>query len=143
MDEVNISLGDGEWSFNGSLTNGGLADFMIGRPSKLANGNPLQVGLRQRYWGVYGQDDIQVTKGLDIHVGLRWEPSLPEHDVYGRGAHFSLPAFQAGQVSTVYPNAPAGLLFHGDPGIPAAYAYTSYRSEERRVGKECRSRWSP
>ena len=21
--------------------------------------------------------------------------------------------------------------------------YTSYRSEERRVGKECRSRWSP
>ena len=25
----------------------------------------------------------------------------------------------------------------------AAYALTSYRSEERRVGKECRSRWSP
>ena len=25
----------------------------------------------------------------------------------------------------------------------AAYTYTGDRSEERRVGKECRSRWSP
>jgi len=25
----------------------------------------------------------------------------------------------------------------------AAYQYTHARSEERRVGKECRSRWSP
>ena len=24
-----------------------------------------------------------------------------------------------------------------------AYAFTEVRSEERRVGKECRSRWSP
>src|SRR3712207_4709467 len=29
----------------------------------------------------------------------------------------------------------------GDPA--AAYRYTEARSEERRVGKECRSRWSP
>ena len=26
---------------------------------------------------------------------------------------------------------------------PDRIAYGSYRSEERRVGKECRSRWSP
>src|ERR1051326_6448877 len=35
-----------------------------------------------------------------------------------------------------------------DPGSPflelsAFAAYEMYRSEERRVGKECRSRWSP
>src|SRR3712207_9120142 len=30
---------------------------------------------------------------------------------------------------------------HGDEG--ASHALTYYRSEERRVGKECRSRWSP
>ena len=30
----------------------------------------------------------------------------------------------------------AVLLIHGFPATP-------YRSEERRVGKECRSRWSP
>src|SRR2546430_2941506 len=26
---------------------------------------------------------------------------------------------------------------------PTAYDHTDHRSEERRVGKECRSRWSP
>lgn len=134
MDEVNISLGNGEWTFNGSLSNNALTDFMLGVPSKLANGNPLQVGLREKYWGAYVQDDIQVTHGLDVHLGVRWEPSLPEHDVYGRGAFFSLPAFQAGQVSSIYPNAPAGLLFHGDPGIPAAYANTNYLGFAPRVG---------
>ena len=28
-------------------------------------------------------------------------------------------------------------------GIPKEYSKNIYRSEERRVGKECRSRWSP
>jgi hypothetical protein len=134
MDEVNISLGNGEWTFNGSLAGDALADFMIGRPSLLANGNPLQIGLRQKYWGAYFQDDIRVSKTFNMHIGLRWEPSLPEHDVAGRGAHFSLPAFQAGQVSIVYPNAPAGLLFHGDPGIPAAYANSNYLGFAPRFG---------
>ena len=52
-------------------------------------------------------------------------------------------------------NAPAKLLKdkakNGIPGLKAAYAEESFyvgadqldRSEERRVGKECRSRWSP
>src|SRR3712207_9232412 len=30
-----------------------------------------------------------------------------------------------------------------DPGVLAACALLGVRSEERRVGKECRSRWSP
>ena len=32
------------------------------------------------------------------------------------------------------------MLVGGDKRL---YAYERYRSEERRVGKECRSRWSP
>src|ERR1017187_3167270 len=30
-----------------------------------------------------------------------------------------------------------------DQGNGAGFPYTTHRSEERRVGKECRSRWSP
>jgi Carboxypeptidase regulatory-like domain len=134
MNEVNVSLSNGEWTFNGSLTNDALADFMIGRPSLLAIGSPFQIGLRQKYWGAYVQDDIRVSKRLNVHFGLRWEPSLPEQDVVGRGAHFSMEAFQAGQKSTVYPNAPAGLLFHGDPGIPASYANGNWAGFAPRVG---------
>jgi hypothetical protein len=134
LEETNISLGNGEWTFNGSLTNGGLADFLLGRPSLLSNGNPVQTGLRQKYYALYGQDDIQVTKNLNVHVGVRWEPSVPEHDVYGRGNHFSMPAYLAGQTTSVYSNAPPGLLFHGDPGIPLAYANGSYLDFAPRVG---------
>ena len=134
MDEVNISLSNGEWTFNGSLTNDGLADFLIGRPSLLSIGSPFQIALRQKYWGAYVQDDIRVSRTLNVHAGLRWEPSLPEHDILGRGAHFSMPAFLAGQKSAVYPNAPAGLLFYGDDGIPKSYANDSWLGLAPRVG---------
>jgi hypothetical protein len=134
MDEINISLANGEWTFNGSLTNDALADFMIGRPSLLGVGSPFQIGLRQKYWGAYGQDDIRLGRGLTVHFGVRWEPSLPEQDQIARGSHFSMPAFLAGQHSQVYPNAPAGLLFYGDQGIPRSYAGDNWLGFAPRVG---------
>src|SRR5699024_11704167 len=33
--------------------------------------------------------------------------------------------------------------YSGSIRAPVAFDYFPYRSEERRVGKECRSRWSP
>jgi len=134
MEEVNVNVVNGEWTFNGSLTNDALADFMIGRPSLLTQGNAFNTGLREWYAGAYFQDNIRVAKGLDVHVGLRWEPSLPEHDEYARGQHFSMPAFLAGQHSIVYPNAPAGLQFHGDPGIPESYAGDNWAGFAPRIG---------
>ncbi|HWB83033.1 MAG TPA: carboxypeptidase-like regulatory domain-containing protein [Bryobacteraceae bacterium] len=134
MEEVNISVANGEWTFNGSLTNDALADYMIGRASLLTQGNTFQIGLHEKYAGLYVQDDIRVAKGLDVHVGVRWEPSLPEHDEFARGSHFSMAAFLAGQHSTVYPNAPAGLLFYGDPDIPKSYANGNWIGFAPRVG---------
>ena len=39
----------------------------------------------------------------------------------------------------------SGWLFyrHGPDGLEFEWLMESSRSEERRVGKECRSRWSP
>ena len=134
MEETNISLGNGEWTFNGSISNSGLADFFLGRPSLLSDANPNQAGLRQKYWGVYGQDDIQLAKNLNVHVGVRWEPSLPEHDVFARGSHFDLASYVAGQTTSVYTNAPPGLFFYGDQGIPKGYARGSLLDFAPRVG---------
>jgi hypothetical protein len=134
MEITNISNGNGSFTFNGSLSNSGLADFLLGRPSALTDGNPNQAGLRERYWGVYAQDAIQLTKKLNVTLGVRWEPSLPQHDIFGRGSHFDLASFIAGRKSTVYDNSPAGLLFHGDPGIPLAYANGSYLDFAPRIG---------
>ncbi|MEO8053009.1 MAG: TonB-dependent receptor [Acidobacteriota bacterium] len=134
MEIVNISNANGSWTFNGSLSNSGLADFLLGRPSALTVGNPGETGIREKYWGVYAQDDFQLTKKLNVHLGVRWEPSLPQHDIFGRGSHFDLASFIAGQKTSVYDNAPAGLLFHGDPGIPIAYANGSYNDFAPRIG---------
>ncbi len=134
MFENNISLGNGEWTFNGSLSNSGLSDFLLGRPSLLSDGNPKTIALRQKYWGVYAQDDLQLAKNLSVHVGVRWEPSLPEHDLYGRGVNFSLANFIAGQKSSVFTNAPPGLSFYGDQGIPKALTNGSYLDFAPRVG---------
>src|SRR3712207_7294958 len=44
----------------------------------------------------------------------------------------------------VYCTAPGGIWVHNPDGsVVARLATPGHRSEERRVGKECRSRWSP
>ena len=134
MNSINVSYGNGEWAFNGSLSSVPIADFMIGRPNSLLDSNTSVLALREKYYGLYFQDEFQVNKKLSIHAGVRWEPSLPEHDAAGRGQHFSLPAFIAGQKTSTYANAPAGLLYHGDPGIPASYANGSYADFAPRIG---------
>ena len=134
MNEVNISVSNGEFTFNGSFTGDGLADLLVGRPSLLTDALPAQIGLREKYWGLYAQDDIQLSRNLNIHVGVRWEPSLPEHDVAGRGQHFSIDAYKAGQESSVYVNAPPGVQYFGDPGIPRAYANSRYLDFAPRLG---------
>ena len=134
MDEININLANGVFSFSGAFSNDALADFMLGSANSAQQGSPFQIGLRQKYWGAYVQDDIRLAKGLTFHAGVRWEPSLPEHDILDRGSHFSLPAFLAGQRSSKYTNSPAGLLFNGDQGIPASYANANYAGFAPRVG---------
>ncbi len=145
MDEVNDQYINGDFNFDGSQTGApastklatpgdGLADYLLGRPIQLIDSGLVQIGLREKYVGLYFQDDIQLTKALNVHAGLRWEPSLPEYDAAGRGNHFSLPAFMAGTKTSVYTNAPPGLLFHGDPGIPKAYANGSYKGFAPRIG---------
>jgi len=43
-------------------------------------------------------------------------------------------AWAPGRQSTVYPNAPAGLLFPGDPGVPAGIAPVDYKEFMPRLG---------
>jgi TonB-dependent receptor-like protein len=109
-------------------------DFLLGRPNSVIQQSLAEIGLRQKYVGVYLQDDFKISRRLNMHLGVRWEPSLPEHDVAGRGNTFSINAFRAGKKTGLYNNAPPGLLFYGDPGIPRAYANSSYIAFAPRFG---------
>ena len=59
---------------------------------------------------LYAQDTYHMTPKLVVNFGLRWEPLLPEYDRFNRGSTFSRAAFDAGQTSRVFVNAPAGFM---------------------------------
>jgi hypothetical protein len=97
-----------------------MSDFLLGRMSDFQQTNATPDDLRQWVMSFYVQDSFKVSKNFVINYGVRWEPTFSNPDKYGRGTSFNMAAFLAGQHSTVYPNAPPGLFFKGDAGIPAA-----------------------
>ena len=125
---------NGVFSVNGQFSGDAMADFMLGLLNDFSQGNPTGGNFRQNYIGLYAQDDIHATSHLNVHVGLRWEPFLPEVDTHNRGGSFSQSAFSAGTKSNVYVNAPPGLFFVGDPGIPKGYFHHQLNTFEPRVG---------
>jgi len=67
-------------------------------------------------------------------AGLRWEPTLWPTDYFHRGSIFSQQAFSNNQHSSVYPIAPAGMLFFGDSGVPAAFTNDHLLNVAPRIG---------
>jgi hypothetical protein len=49
---------------------------------------------------------------------MRYEPTPPWHDEVGRFAQFRISDYKSGVKSGRFQNAPAGLLFRGDSGVP-------------------------
>ncbi len=111
---------NGNFTFNGSRTGLGLADFLTGLPNDFNQTNATPDDLRQSILSVYAQDTFKLSQRFTLNFGVRWEPTFPDVDKYHRGSLFSLAGFKAGQFSTVYPNAPAGTFFPGDKGVPDA-----------------------
>ena len=71
-------------------------------------------------------------------------------EIYTLSLHDALPIFGNQNLDKAYPAEPllTNALFSTPSGIrivifSISFSFTSGRSEERRVGKECRSRWSP
>ncbi len=130
---------NGNFTFNASRTNLGLSDFLLGLPSDFTQTNATPDDLRQWLMSYYAQDSIKLSSHLTVNLGIRWEPTFSDPDKYKRGTSFSLPAFYANEHSTVHPNAPAGLFFPGDPGIPSANWNGHLPNFAPRVGLV----WSP
>ena len=125
---------NGTFTWNGTFTGDGLADFLIGKYSAFTQSRAQQVAYRGTIPSFYGQDTIRLTRKLTLTTGLRWEPTLWPSDLFHRGSIFDMNAFVQNQHSAVYRNAPAGMLFFGDPGVPAAFTNNHLMNFAPRIG---------
>jgi hypothetical protein len=132
FDQVNIkpdAMYNGSFLFQGTETGSDFADFLLGIASSYAQGDSRGFYLRNNYAGVYAQDSWQARRNLTITYGLRWDLLPPWREKYNQ-----LQTLVRGQQSVVYPGAPEGLVFPGDPGIPETLAPVKHTNFAPRVG---------
>ncbi len=116
--QYNTQFTNGTISFNGQQTGLGLADFLLGRVNTITQAQGQRDFERSRYISLYVQDAWKASSRLTLDAGLRWEPYLPIQHALGWVNHFERDRFDRNQVSKVYVNAPAGMMFPGDDGYP-------------------------
>ena len=122
-DQINVTYinrPNGDFTFSGQYSGSAAADFLIGQPIQFrqATGDPVLNGSSFTYSG-YAQDEFRFNKRLTLTFGLRYEVNQPFAE-----AKDHLAAFHPGQQSTIYPAAPAGLVYPGDTGTPRGTYYT-------------------
>jgi Carboxypeptidase regulatory-like domain len=133
VNERNTASPNGQFTFDGTVTGSDVADFLLGA-SSTTSAPYTQAALqlldsRTRYGGAFAQDSWKVRPNLTLNLGLRWEVSMPWYDTQGK-----IQTFVPGEQSTVFPLAPAGLVFPGDPGVPKTLAPTRYDNFGPRLG---------
>jgi hypothetical protein len=107
-----------------------FASFLLGFPVVFfQGGGDMNRGLSNVDFGAYAQDEWRVTPRLTLNYGLRYEVSTPFVDIRDR-----MNSWSPGQQSTVFPNAPKGLLFPGDAGVPRGIAPVYWKAIMPRIG---------
>jgi hypothetical protein len=107
-----------------------FASFLMGFPVVFfQGGGDMNRGLRNLDFAVFAQDEWRVSPRLTLNYGLRWEVSTPFVDIRDR-----MNAWAPGRKSTVFANAPAGLLFPGDPDVPRGIAPNYWKGVMPRLG---------
>jgi len=114
--------------FNGYYTGFGLADYLLGKVGSFQQGAGEIADVTGTLLGAYVQDQFRLRPNLTVTAGLRWDPNLAPKSKAGRGS-----VWAPGQKSTMFPNAPAGMLFPGDPGVPDSLVKNSYGYFEPRI----------
>jgi hypothetical protein len=107
-----------------------FASFLFGQPVFFLQGRgDFSRGIRGNSLNGYAQDTYKVTPRLTLNVGLRYELPFPYTEIHNRQT-----LWIPGRQSTVMPNAPAGLLYPGDAGVPAGLIPTFKKGFAPRVG---------
>jgi len=137
----NYLLNQGSFAFDGSRTgaqlpSSGLADYLLGwssASSGFSQDAPIPSQQRQNVFTLFAQDQWKATRKLTITGGLRWDPFFGHTVPTGAVVYVLLNDIINNVHSTVYPTAPAGYLFQGDPGGPTNH----------KLSPNSLNQWSP
>jgi Carboxypeptidase regulatory-like domain len=108
---------NGSFSFNGSETGVDFADFLLGVTSSYTQGQASSFYNRNLYMAAFAQDSWKATSHLTINYGIRWDRIRPWSEKFKQ-----IQTLVKGEQSQVFPGAPQGLVFPGDPGVPDSLA---------------------
>ncbi len=127
--EFNLALNRNA-TFQGTRTGNAIADFMVGAfelstiEFGIADHSPSTVKHQ-----MFIEDSYKMHPRLTVNYGLRYEPFIPFDQKGGRHTTW-VPGVQ----STVVPDAPKGILFAGDPGIPKRLTNSDLNNFAPRLG---------
>jgi hypothetical protein len=125
---------NGTFAFVGSETGVDFADFLIGIPSFYKQGDAQPFYMRNQYGAIFAEDSWRVRPRLTLNYGVRWDVIMPWYEKYNQ-----IQTLVPGEQSVVYPGAPTGLVFPGDPGVARSLAPVRWDDFSPRVGLA----WSP
>ena len=125
---------NGQFLFNGYATGVDFADFLLGLPNLYSQGFSPAFYQRSKYAGIFAQDSWRIRSNLTVNYGVRWDMIQPWSEQHNQTGTLIL-----GEQSVVFPTAPTGYVFPGDPGVPPTIAPTRYNNFSPRIGLA----WSP
>lgn len=134
LNMVNVLGLPGTFSFSGDTTGSALVDFMTGRLRTFGQANGQHVKNRDWVLNGYAQDSYKISSRLTLSYGVRYEPSHVWHNLWQQNQAFHPENIASDIHSTMFPNAPAGLLFSGDKGVPEDGQTGDFANVAPRVG---------
>jgi hypothetical protein len=112
----------------GAFSGNSFADFELGRV-QFGAGAPFVSHLKSHNLGLFAQDDWKVSRKVTLNLGLRYEVFSPYTDTGNQLSNWIM-----GEQSQRFPNAPLGMVYVGDPGVPAGLVPTRYGNFAPRIG---------
>jgi outer membrane receptor protein involved in Fe transport len=107
-----------------------FASFLTGQPVVFLQGiGDFSRGIRGNNANAYAQDTYKVTSRFTINAGLRYELPEPYTEIHNR-----MSLFEPGKKSQILTNAPVGLLYPGDQGVPGGLIPTDKKAFSPRLG---------